>query len=100
MKNFIRKSAVIASFLAVCATSFTTRAQEKPVYDKAFNTSIGVTIPDATGAGYTIKDSKGNVVLQGQVKSSKTFYIPISKLGAGSYRFCIGCLVLQEFAVK
>ena len=101
MKNLIRKTALAASLiLAVAATSFKANAQDKLVYDKTHNTAIGITIANATGADYVIKDKRGNIIYRGTVKSDKTFYIPTSKLGKGEYQFQIGCLVLQEFVIK
>jgi PKD repeat protein len=102
MKNIIRKSVIAASFvLAIAATSFKANAQEdKLVYSKAYNASIGITVENAVGANFVIKDKKGNIIFKGTVKSDKTFYIPTDKLGKGEYQFQIGSLVLQEFIIK
>jgi PKD repeat protein len=102
MKTFIRKSVIAASFvLAIAASSFKANAQEdKLVYNKAYNTTIGITVENAIGANYVIKDKKGNIIFKGTVKSDKTFYIQTDKLGKGEYQFQIGSLVLQEFIIK
>jgi PKD repeat protein len=102
MKNIIRKSVIAASFvIAIAASSFKANAQEdKLVYNKAHNASIGITVENAVGANYVIKDKKGNIIFKGTVKSDKTFYISTDKLGKGEYQFQIGSLVLQEFIIK
>jgi len=102
MKNIIRKSVIAASFvIAIAASSFKANATEnKLVYDKSQNAKIGITVENATGASFTIKDKRGNVVYQGKVKSDKTFYIPTDKLAKGEYQFQMGILVLQEFVIK
>lgn len=102
MKTFIRKSATITVIaIAFIASAFRTEAQvNKWVYEKASNPSIGITVENAVGADYIIKDAAGNTVLQGKVKSKKTFYISTSKLANGAYRFYIGNMVVQEFAIK
>ncbi len=102
MKTFIRKTAFISTlFLTLAASTFSAAAQDnKLVYKKSDNPSIGITIDNATGASYNIKDEKGNVILSGTVKSDKTFFISTSKLGKGTYRFTMGNLVLQEFEIR
>jgi hypothetical protein len=102
MKTLIRKSAIAASLiLALAASSFKANAQDnKLVYDITQNSSIGIKVENAVGASYVIKDKKGNIIHKGIVKSDKTFYISISKLGKGEYQFQIGSLVLQEFIIK
>ncbi|MFA6056645.1 MAG: hypothetical protein WC756_00495 [Taibaiella sp.] len=102
MKNIIRKSVIAASFvIAIAASSFNANAQDgKLVYNKTYNTTIGITVENAVGADYVIKDKKGNIIFKGTVKSDKTFYIPTGKLGKGEYQFQIGSLVLQEFIIK
>jgi hypothetical protein len=102
MKTLIRKSVIAATLLfTIAASSFKANAQDdKLVYQRKINTSIGITVANATGADYTIKDKKGNVVHRGKVKSAKTFYIPTGKLGTGTFCFCIGNLLIQEFEVK
>lgn len=102
MKTLLRKSVIAATLLMTFAASAVPAlAQDNvPVYRKAANPSIGITVANAAGAGYTIKDQKGNVVLQGTVKDDKTFFIPTGKLTKGTYRFVMGSLVLQEFIIK
>lgn len=102
MKTLIRKSAIAAALiLALAAPTFRANAQDnKLIYDLAHNTSIGITIENAVGASYVIKDKTGKIIYKGIVKSAKTFYIPTGKLGKGEYRFQIGSLVLQEFIIK
>lgn len=102
MKTFIRKSAIVAASLLIMATSvFNVLAQDtRPVYNKAYNRSIGITVANATGAQYVVKDKKGNIVLKGTVKSDKTFFIPIAKLSAGTYHFYVGNYSIQEFIVE
>jgi hypothetical protein len=101
MKNIIRKSVVAASLiLAIAAGSFNANAQGRPVYDRSVNRSIGITVENAIGTGYVITDQKGNVVLDGTIKSGKTFFIATGKLGKGVYRFLIGGNIFQEFIIK
>jgi len=102
MKTLIRKSAIVAaSFLIIAATILNVQAQDtRPVYNKAYNRSIGITVANATGAEYVVKDRKGNIVLKGTVKSDKTFFIPISRLNAGTYHFYVGNYSIQEFIVE
>jgi PKD repeat protein len=102
MKTFIRKSVIAATLLlAVAASSFQGNAQdEKLIYNQNHNSTIGITVENAVGANYVIKDKKGNIIYKGTVKSDKTFYIPTAKLGKGEYKFQIGSLVLQEFIIK
>ena len=101
MKNILRKSFVAASFIiAIAAGSFNANAQGRPVYDRSVNRSIGITVENATGTGYVITDQKGNVVLDGTITGSKTFFIPTGKLNKGVYRFQIGGNVFQEFIIK
>jgi len=102
MKSLMRKSVIAATLtLALAVSSFQSIAQGGTlVYDKSLNSSIGISVPNAVGASYTIKDQRGAVVLEGTVKSDKTFYISTAKLNAGSYRFCIGSLALQQFDIK
>jgi len=97
----LRSFAITALSLLALTTSFEAQARnEKLVYHKAYNSSIGIRVEHATGASYAIKDEKGNVVLRGTIKGSSTFFIPTAKLPKGIYRFCIGSLVLQEFVIK
>src|SRR6218665_3689772 len=98
MKTIIRKAVVAASFvIAIAASSFTTYAQDnKLVYNKSANPSIGITVENADGASYIVKDKKGNVVLQGKVKSNKTFFIPTTKLNAGTYQFFVAGTAVQD----
>jgi hypothetical protein len=102
MKTFIRKSLIIASVvLATIVSALNAHAKNNTlVYDKTHNTSIGIAVEHATGAEYTIRDQKGNIVLQGRIKDNKTFFIPTSKLKSGSYRFSLGSMILQEFEIK
>lgn len=101
MKNLIRKSVIAASFvLAIAASSFHAYAQDKLVYEKASNSVIGITVANATGAGYVVKDKKGNIVAQGTVKNDKTFFIPTAKLRSGVYQFFISNLAVQEFVIR
>jgi hypothetical protein len=102
MKTLINKSVIIAALaITFITSSFKAEAQNNNlVYDKTYNASIGITVENAIGASYMIKDISGNIVLKGKVKSDKTFYIPTSKLVNGSYRFFIGSLVIQEFVIK
>lgn len=102
MKTFIRKSVIAASFvLAITASAFNTNAKNNTlVYDKTYNTSIGITVEHAAGTEYIIRDKKGNIVLQGRIKNNKTFFIPTSKLNPGAYQFLLGDMILQEFVVK
>jgi hypothetical protein len=102
MKTIIRKTTIAVSLiLALTASSFKAHAQnDKFVYRRSTNPSIGITIPNATGAPFIIKDKKGNIVYSGTVKSDKTFYIPTGKLGTGTFCFFIGSFALQEFQVK
>ncbi len=101
MKNIIRKSVIAASLLlSLTAASFNTNAQDRPVYDRSVNPSIGIKVENATGTGYSITDQKGNVVLGGTIAGNKTFYIATGKLGKGTYRFLIAGNVFQEFVIK
>lgn len=102
MKTLLRKSAIItASLLLIAVSVFNVQAQDtRPVYNKAYNRSIGITVANATGAQYVVKDKKGNIVLKGTVKSDKTFFIPISRLTAGIYHFYVGNYSIQEFIVE
>jgi hypothetical protein len=102
MKTFIRKAAIFTSLaLTIAASSFTAAAQEnKLIYSKTNNPAIGITINNATGASYSIKDKTGKVVLTGTVKNNKTFFIPTGNLAKGTYRFVMGSLVLQEFEIR
>jgi hypothetical protein len=102
MKTFIRKSVITASFvLAIATSAFNVNAKNNAlVYDKVHNTSIGILVEHATGVQYTIRDKKGNIVLQGKIKDNKTFFLPTSKLSAGTYQFFLGNMVLQEFIIK
>lgn len=98
MKTFIRKSIIV---LAIAASAFNTNAKSNMlVYDKAHNTSIGITVEHATGAEYIIRDKKGNLVLRGKIKNNKTFFIPTSKLNSGTYQFFLGNMVVREFVIK
>ena len=100
MKNIIRKSVIAATLaLTIAASSFSAKA-EALVYNRESNPTIGVTVENATGAAFTVKDQKGNVVLKGTVKSDKTFFISTGKLGKGTYKFFIGNLAVQEFTIK
>ncbi len=102
MKNIIRKSVIAASFvIAITASSFKANAQDtKLVYDKSVNPSIGITIENAIGAIYEVKDKKGNTIMTGKVKSDKTFYITTSKLNAGAYKFYVSNTAIQDFVIK
>ncbi|KAA5534930.1 hypothetical protein F0919_10040 [Taibaiella lutea] len=102
MKTIIRKTAIAAAFIfAVVTSSFNANAQEDNlVYEINSNPSIGITIPNAVGASYLIKNQNGAIVYKGQVKSDKTFYIPTKKLGTGKFCFYIGSLAIQSFQVK
>lgn len=102
MKIIIRKTLTAACFIiAIAASSFKSHAQDgKLVYDKSANPSIGITVDNADGASYVVKDKNGNVVLQGRVKSNKTFYIPTAKLNAGVYQFFIAGTALQDFVIR
>lgn len=101
MKKTIRKTAIAAAlFVAALASTFQANAQdEKLSYSKARHSAIGITVDNATGAAYVIKDKNGNIVLQGKIKNNKTFFISTAKLSKGSYQFVIGSLVLQEFEI-
>lgn len=102
MKSFLRKSVIATTLvLSIAASSFSAQAQNNTlVYDKDLNPSIGITVANAAGAAFTIRDKKGNVILQGTVKNDKTFFIPTGKLGKGTYQFFIGGLAIQEFIIK
>jgi len=102
MKAFLRKTAVAAAILlSATSFSFTANAQgEKLVYHKDNDAAIGITVENATGAEFVIRDKKGRVVHRGIVKSARTFYISTEKLNKGDYQFQIGNLVLQEFSVR
>lgn len=101
MKTIIRKSAIAASLIiALAASSFQATAQNSLIYRMAQNDAIGITVDNATGANYTVKDEKGNIVWKGTVKSDKTFYIPTRKLGKGNYRFFIGHMAIQQFSIQ
>ncbi len=101
MKNIIRKSVIAASLLlSLTAASFNTNAQDRPVYDRSVNPSIGIKVENATGTGYSITDQKGNIVFNGRIAGNKTFYIPTGKLNSGTYRFLVGGNVFQEFVIK
>ncbi|WP_118949666.1 hypothetical protein [Taibaiella helva] len=102
MKTLLRKTAIVTAL--ICATTlsaFSAGAREqKLVYSKARHSTIGITVGNATGAAYMIKDKNGNTVLTGKIKDRKTFFVSTAKLGKGSYRFVIGNLVLQEFEIR
>lgn len=101
MKTLLRNSVIAASLLLTFAAATPAIAQDNvPVYNKAANRSIGITVANATGASFVIKDQKGTVVYQGTVKNDKTFFISTGKLTRGTYRFVVGSLVLQEFVIK
>ena len=102
MKTFIRKTAIATALIfTIAASSFQATAQEnKLVYSKSNNPAIGITIGNASGASYSIKNKAGNTVLTGIVKDNKIFYIATGKLAKGTYRFVIGSLVLQEFEIR
>ena len=101
MKTLLRKTAIITTLALTLATSFKATAQEnKPLYRQSTNPTIGITVENATGRSYNIRDKKGNVILTGVVKNDKTFFIPTQKLGKGTYQFVIGSLVLQEFEIR
>ncbi len=101
MKTIIRKSVIAAAFLfTIAAGSFKANAQGRPVYDRSVNRAIGITVENAIGTGYAITDQKGNIVMDGRITSSKTFYVPTGKLAKGVYRFLIGGSVFQEFIIK
>lgn len=101
MKTIIRKTVIAASLLlTLAAASFNTYAQDRPVYDRSVNPSIGIKVENVTGAGYTITDQKGNIILGGTITGNKTFYIPTGKLAKGVYRFVIGNIVWQEFVIR
>ncbi|WP_157976839.1 hypothetical protein [Taibaiella helva] len=100
MKTLLRKTAIAAALLMTLTASAVQAQDNVPVYLKAANPSIGITVANATGASFAIKDQKGNIVLQGTVKNDKTFFIPTGKLNKGTYRFVMGNLVLQEFIIK
>ena len=99
MKPFIQKTAAIVLLITtLLASSFTGNAQ-KLVYKKSYNSSIGITVENAAGAAYAIKDKSGKTVVQGKVKDNKTFYISTGNLNTGDYQFCIGNMTIQEFSV-
>ncbi|PSK94326.1 hypothetical protein [Taibaiella chishuiensis] len=101
MKTIIRKTVIAASLLlSLTAASFNTFAQDRPVYDRSVNPSIGIKVENAAGAGYSITDQKGNVVFNGRIAGNKTFYIPTGKLSNGTYRFLVAGNVFQEFVIK
>lgn len=101
MKTLLRKLATTAAFVMVLATpALQGQAQDKWVYHKALNSTIGITVENAAGGSYVIKDQNGNIALEGKIKSDKTFYIPTSKFAPGTYRFCMGSLSLQEFEIR
>jgi hypothetical protein len=100
MKNILRQSAIAASLIfALAASSFKANAT-KLVYERSTNPSIGITVANAVGASFVVKDKKGNIVYEGKVASDKTFYIPTGKLGSGTFQFFIGQLAIQTFIVK
>ena len=102
MKSIIRKSIVAATLLlAVTASSFSVQAKSsRPIYDRSVNSAIGITVENATGAKFEIRNSKGEIVHTGRVKSNNKFYIPTSKLGKGTYSFVIGDTILKEFVIS
>lgn len=102
MKTIIRKSATAAALLlTLAASSLSAQAKSScPVYKRSLNSKIGVSVENATGAKYKIRNSKGEVVLEGQVKDSGKFYIPTGALAKGVYHFMIGNMVWQEFVIS
>lgn len=101
MKKIIRNTAIAAAlFVATIASTFQANAQDERLsYNKAHHSTIGITVDNATGAAYVIKDKNGNIAVQGKIKNNKTFFISTSRLNKGSYQFVIGSLVLQEFEI-
>lgn len=102
MKTLLRKSAIVAALFALLAggSTYASTQENGLVYKLAYNQSIGITVDNATGADYTIRDEKGNVVMKGTVKNDKTFFISARKLGKGTYRFFIGHLAVQQFEIR
>lgn len=102
MKTLLRKTVLATALICTTALSaFSAGAQnEKLVYSKARHSTIGITVGNATGAAYAIKDKNGNTVLTGKIKDNKTFFVSTARLSKGSYRFMIGNLVLQEFEIR
>src|SRR5690606_18536825 len=101
MKTLLRKSILTASmFLLAAATSPLSAQEEKLVYHKEHNPSIGIKVENAVGARYEVRDDRGNIVLQGTIKNAKTFYISTAKLVKGSFTFYIGSYKIQDFTVR
>lgn len=99
MQPIFRKATLLALLLAVTSVPLSAR-NGKPVYQKAHNPHIGITVENAVGAPYTIRNEEGKIIVSGAVKSDKTFFISTGKLAKGAYRFMIGSLVLQEFIIR
>lgn len=102
MKNIFRLPLFAAVLTVALLTTFNGTAQDNkvPVYDRELNKTIGITAENATGCRYEIRDSKGNVVLTGNINSAATFYIATGKLNDGTYRFVINGNTLQEFKIR
>lgn len=100
MKTLLRKTAIVTALICATTLSAFSAREEKLVYSKARHSAIGITVGNATGAAYVIKDKNGNTVLTGKIKDNKIFFVSTAKLGKGSYRFVIGNLVLQEFEIR
>jgi hypothetical protein len=99
MKTIIRQSILTATFILAVITA---QAKGTAVeYSRAANSKIGITAGNqvAVGGLYKITDRAGNIVLQGRIQSADTFYIPVSKLGNGTYTFSIDGFALQAFAI-
>jgi hypothetical protein len=102
MKNSFKKSAIAASLLFVlAAASFKSQAQEVTSFNDTYtNVSVAITVKNADGAAYVIKNEKGLVVYTGRIKNNKTFHIPGRKLGVGTFYFYVGNQVYQTFEVS
>jgi hypothetical protein len=101
MKNFLRQAVLTSTLIIALAVPALAKATNNAlVYDRSINSSIGISVDNATGHSYQIKDRKGRVVLSGKIKSVKTFYIATGKLEKGSYTFTINGNTLQEFIIK
>lgn len=71
-----------------------------PVYERSLNPSIGITAANANGVAYTITDSDGKVVMTGNIRSARTFYIATARLATGVYSFRIGGQLMQQFIIR
>lgn len=84
----MKKVIVTAALLTTLGfTSFANNAKS-PVYDKAANPTIGITIKNVhNGTEFYVKDKNGNVIKKGKVKNGQTITIETKDLKAGTYVF-------------